>query len=309
MDYLDLIRAWICTASLTFAFVLAFVILFLRRRRRRPRRRFRLACCRTSPYSTAANRYTSCLSSAATIGSTTRVVASADLSSRSISVAGARTFAMSTTDRNKRCRLFRLVSTPECGVSPLAGALVEIEPPTGRVYQRVGVAAGDGVDEADGSAEGVAMSALTLQAARSRSSRGWMDCSWRTMSSSCCRSTALGRGPDLAQDDADVLRLVDHPYAGGIDLGAGRARHTLASGGRRGRRRSAPGGWRELRSGEIEQADGQDAYDYADDEGEGGDPPAGPSLDGTGGVIGSVLRIGASHLAPPRMERLDDLRS
>jgi len=66
---------------------------------------------------------------------------------------------------------------------------------------------------------------------------------------------------------------------------------------------------RELRSGEIEQADGQDAYDYADDEGEGGDPPAGPSLDGTGGVIGSVLRIGASHLAPPRMERLDDLRS
>ncbi len=36
MDYLDLIRAWICTASLTFAFVLAFVILFSRRRRRRP---------------------------------------------------------------------------------------------------------------------------------------------------------------------------------------------------------------------------------------------------------------------------------
>lgn len=38
MDYLDLIRAWICTASLTFAFVLAFVILFVRRRRRWPRR-------------------------------------------------------------------------------------------------------------------------------------------------------------------------------------------------------------------------------------------------------------------------------
>jgi hypothetical protein len=37
MDYLDLIHAWICTASLTFAFVLVFVIWFLRRRRRRPR--------------------------------------------------------------------------------------------------------------------------------------------------------------------------------------------------------------------------------------------------------------------------------
>jgi hypothetical protein len=36
MDDLDLIRAWICTASLTFAFVLAFVLLFWLRRRRRP---------------------------------------------------------------------------------------------------------------------------------------------------------------------------------------------------------------------------------------------------------------------------------
>ena len=35
MDYLDLIRAWICTACLTFAFVLAFVLLFSLRRRRR----------------------------------------------------------------------------------------------------------------------------------------------------------------------------------------------------------------------------------------------------------------------------------
>jgi len=37
MDSLDLIRAWICAASLTFAFVLAFVILFWLRRGRRPR--------------------------------------------------------------------------------------------------------------------------------------------------------------------------------------------------------------------------------------------------------------------------------
>ena len=84
---------------------------------------------------------------------------------------------------------------------------MKIEPPSERVCQRVGVAAGDGVDEADGSAagdgvdkadgsaDGGAMSALTLQSARSRSSRGWMDCSWRTMSSSCCRSTALAAGP------------------------------------------------------------------------------------------------------------------
>ena len=36
MDHLDLIHAWIGTASLTFAFVLAFVILFSLRRRRRP---------------------------------------------------------------------------------------------------------------------------------------------------------------------------------------------------------------------------------------------------------------------------------
>jgi hypothetical protein len=35
MDYLDLVRAWICTASLTFAFVLAFALLFSLRRRRR----------------------------------------------------------------------------------------------------------------------------------------------------------------------------------------------------------------------------------------------------------------------------------
>src|SRR5512133_4213202 len=70
--------------------------------------------------------------------------------------------------------------------------------------QRLGLAVGSGVGEAevptvdkgDGTAVGVPLtSALTLQSRRSTSSRVWMDCSRRTMSSSCWRFTVVIAGP------------------------------------------------------------------------------------------------------------------
>lgn len=108
-----------------------------------------------------------------------------------------------------------------------------------------------------------------------------------------------GRRANLTQHDADILRVVDHPQAGGIDLGAGRDRNTLACRRRRRGRRSACLGRQEIRPRYTEQADGEHTDDTAEDEREGRDPPARRSLDTPAAVIGSLFQIGASHLAPP----------
>ena len=76
--------------------------------------------------------------------------------------------------------------------------------PARRRCQRVGLAVDSGVgesegstvDKGDGTAVGVLLTwASTLQSRRSSSSRAWMDCSRRTMSSSCWRFTAVIAGP------------------------------------------------------------------------------------------------------------------
>jgi hypothetical protein len=108
-----------------------------------------------------------------------------------------------------------------------------------------------------------------------------------------------GRGANLAQHDADILRVVDYPQAGRIDLGAGRDRNTLACRRRRRGRRSARLGRQEIRPRYTEQPDGEHTDDTADDEREGRDPPARRSLDTPTHVRGSLFQIGASHLAPP----------
>ena len=90
-----------------------------------------------------------------------------------------------------------LLELEEAGVGP------EMAVPAS-LCQRVGLAVGSGageaegstVDKGDGTAVGVPLtSALTLQSRRSTSSRVWMDCSRRTMSSSCWRFTAVIAGP------------------------------------------------------------------------------------------------------------------
>jgi hypothetical protein len=108
-----------------------------------------------------------------------------------------------------------------------------------------------------------------------------------------------GRGANLAQHDADILGVVDHPQAGRIDLGAGRDRNTLACRRRRRGRLSACLGRQEIRPRYTEQADGEHTDDTAEDEREDRDPPARRSLDTPAPVIGSLFQIGASHLAPP----------
>ena len=59
----------------------------------------------------------------------------------------------------------------------------------------------------------------------------------------------------------------------------------------------------------VQEADDKDADDDAGDKRQHRDPPARSSLGRHSRIIGWVFRIGASHVAPPRMERLVDLRS
>ena len=60
----------------------------------------------------------------------------------------------------------------------------------------VGEADGPTVDKGDGTAVGGLLTwASTLQPRRSSSNRAWMDCSRRTMSSSCWRFAAVIAGP------------------------------------------------------------------------------------------------------------------
>lgn len=119
---------------------------------------------------------------------------------------------------------------------------------------------------------------------------------------------SAGRRTNLAQHDADVLRVVDDPQASGIDLRACRDRNTLPSGRRRRGGRSACLPRQEIRPRYTEQADGEHTDETAEDEGEDRDPPARRSLDAPAAVIGSLFHISARHLAPPRMEQLNDLR-
>jgi hypothetical protein len=107
-----------------------------------------------------------------------------------------------------------------------------------------------------------------------------------------------GRGGNLAKHDADILRVVDHAQAGGIDLGTVRDRNLACRRRRRGRR-SACLGRQEIRPRYTEQTDGEHTDDTAEDEREDRDPPARRSLDTPAAVIGSLFQIGASHLAPP----------
>jgi hypothetical protein len=107
------------------------------------------------------------------------------------------------------------------------------------------------------------------------------------------------RRGNLAQHDAEILRVVDHPQAGRIDLGAVGNRNAVDSRRRRRGRRSACIGRQEIRPRYTEQADGEHPDDTAEDERENRDPPARRSLDTPGAVFGSLFQIGASHLAPP----------
>ena len=103
----------------------------------------------------------------------------------------------------------------------------------------MGLAVGSGVGEADGStlAEGDGTgddvpltSASTLQFRRSSSIRPWMDCSLRTMSSSCWRFTAESAGPTS-------LKIVATSWASLItrtQAALTRAPASLGGGGRRG---------------------------------------------------------------------------
>lgn len=106
---------------------------------------------------------------------------------------------------------------------------------------------------------------------------------------------SAGRGANLAQHDADILRVVDHPHAGGIDLCTAPNRKTLTSRRRRRGRRSTWLGRLEIRPADSEQSDGEHSYDNADDEREDSDPPARRSLDTSAAVVGSLFQIGASH--------------
>jgi hypothetical protein len=108
-----------------------------------------------------------------------------------------------------------------------------------------------------------------------------------------------GRWGNLAQHDADILRVVDHPQARRIDLGAIRNRNAVDSRRRRRGRPSTCLGGQKIRPRYTEQTDGEHTDDTAEDEREDRDPPARRSLDTPAAVIGSLFQIGASHLAPP----------
>ena len=181
----------------------------------------------------------------------------------------------------------------------------------------MGLAVGSGVGEADGStlAEGDGTgddvpltSASTLQFRRSSSIRPWMDCSLRTMSSSCCRFTAESAGPTslkivatswaslITRTQAALTRHQPRWEEAGPRVTVSLVRSLLLR--------------REIRRGGVQQADDQDTDSNAGNKSQYRDPPTRSSPGGYGIVIGGLLFcIGASHLAPPRMERLDDLQS